>query len=79
MQALGQDTEEPLHTQEPHEGLLPALPDATGLHVPSLPPKLQASQEPPHAVLQQKPSTQVPLMHWADTVQAPPLGFWLVH
>ncbi len=54
------------------------LPEATGLQVPALPVTLQASQEPPHAVLQQKPSTQLPLMHWLAVVQLPPLGFWLV-
>jgi hypothetical protein len=54
------------------------LPEATGLHVPSWVATLHASQEPPQAVLQQKPSTQLPLMHWLAAVHVPPLGFWLV-
>jgi hypothetical protein len=37
---------------------------------------LQASQEPPHAVLQQTPSTQLPLPHWLAAVQEAPLAFW---
>ena len=35
----------------------------TGVHVPTLPVRLQASHEPPQAVLQQTPSTQLPLSH----------------
>jgi hypothetical protein len=51
------------------------LPDATGLQVPALPATLQASQEPPHAVLQHTPSTQLPLPHWLAALHVPPLVF----
>ena len=75
--ADGQEADEPLQTKVPHEGL-PELPAATGLHVPSLPARLHASHEAPHVELQQKPSTQLPLVHSEAAEHAPPLGFWLV-
>ncbi len=55
---------------------MPALPEATGLQVPTLPVTLQASQEPPQAVLQQTPSTHWPLPHWLAAVHVPPLVFF---
>ena len=55
------------------------LPAATGLHVPTLPATLQASQEPPHAVLQQTPSTQLPLPHWLAAEHVAPLVFFGAH
>ena len=42
----------------------PMCPRASGAHT---------SQLPPHAVVQQKPSTQKPLAHWLAPVQAAPL------
>jgi hypothetical protein len=40
---------------------------------------LQASQEPPQAVLQHTPSTQLPLPHWLAPVQVTPLVFFETH
>jgi hypothetical protein len=62
----------------PHEGE-PVLPDATGLQVPTLPATLQASQEPPHAVLQHTPSTQLPLPHWLEAEHVAPLVCFGTH
>ncbi len=50
-------------------------PEATRLHVPTLPAWLQESQAPPHAVLQQTPSTQLPLPHWLAAEQVAPFVF----
>jgi hypothetical protein len=49
---------------------VPVPPEATGLHVPTLPGRLQESQAPPQAVLQHTPSTQLPLPHWLLAEQA---------
>ena len=55
-----------------HDGL-PAEPAATTVQVPGV--ALQTSQPPAQAVLQQKPSTQLPLTHsWLRT-QTEPLIF----
>jgi hypothetical protein len=70
VQLVGHEADEPLQTYAPHEGL-PGLPVATGVHVPTLPVRLQASQAPLQAVLQQTPSTQLPLAHWLAEVQEP--------
>ena len=78
VQVLGQLAEEPLQTKAPHEGE-PALPATTGLHVPTLPATLQASHEPPQAVLQHTPSTHWPLPHWLVPVQVPPFVFFGTH
>jgi hypothetical protein len=78
VQVAPQLAEEPLHTYAPQEGL-PVLPEATGLQVPTLPVTLQASQAPPHAVLQQTPSTQLPLPHWLLAVQVVLLVFFGTH
>ena len=59
---VGQLADEPLQRNGAQVGL-PVLPEATGLHVPTLPVWLQESQEPLHAVLQHTPSTQLPLPH----------------
>ena len=49
----------------------------TAVQVPSLPVTSQASHCPSQAVLQQSPSTQLPLAHWLFDVQRPgPLAFW---
>ncbi len=75
MQALGHEAEEPLQTYGPQEGV-PALPATIGLHVPTIPVRLHASQAPLHAVLQQTPSTQLPLPHWLAALHtAPGLSF----
>ncbi len=74
--ADGQEAEPP-HTYGAQAGV-PVLPAAMGLHVPSLPATLHASQEAPQPELQQKPSTQLPLTHSEAEPQVPPLGFWLV-
>jgi hypothetical protein len=52
-------------------------------HVP-LGPTLRAAEQawhtPPHALLQQKPSMQLPLVHWLPVpVQAAPCAFFAVH
>jgi hypothetical protein len=75
VQAVGHEAEAPLHKKGAQVGL-PGEPAETGLHVPTLPVRLQASHEPPHAVLQQTPSTQLPLPHWLAAEQAVPLVFW---
>ncbi len=51
---------------------LPVEPSARGVHVPSEPDMLQASQEPAHVVLQQRPSLQLPLTHWFPAVHVWP-------
>ena len=48
------------------------LPAATGLHVPTLPATLHASQEPEQALLQHTPSTHWPLPHWLADEQVAP-------
>jgi hypothetical protein len=75
VQAEGHEADEPLHTYGAHEGV-PTLPADTGLHVPTLPARLQASHEPPQAVLQHTPSTQLPLPHSLAAVQVAPLAFF---
>jgi hypothetical protein len=72
--AVGQAAEEPVHTKGAQEGL-PAEPAETGEQVPTLPARSQASQAPPHAVLQQTPSTQLPEAQALAAEQAPPLVF----
>ena len=78
VQDVGQLADEPLHTYGEHEGL-PALPEATALHVPTLPVTLQASHAPPHAVLQHTPSTQLPLPHWLVAEHVAPLDILGTH
>jgi hypothetical protein len=68
-QVAPQLAEVPVHRYGPQVGL-PVLPVATGLHVPTLPATLQASQAPPHAELQHTPSTHWPLPHWLLAEQA---------
>ena len=52
----------PPHTYGAHEGA-PVAPAASARQVPRLPGRLQASQAPPHAVLQQYPSMHCPETH----------------
>ena len=47
-------------------------PVGTSVQVPSFPATLQARQVSPHGLLQQKPSTQYPLMHCKAAEQALP-------
>jgi hypothetical protein len=51
----------------------------TATQVPTEPETSQAWHWPPHAVLQQTPSTQLPLPHWFAAVQAPPFPILGVH
>ena len=55
------------------------LPEATGLHVPTLPAWLQESQAPVQAVLQHTPSTQLPLRHSLETVHVAGGDFFATH
>jgi hypothetical protein len=47
--------------------------------VPTLPVRLHASHAPLQAVLQQTPSTQLPLPHWLAAVHVPPLSSFSTH
>jgi hypothetical protein len=51
----------------------------TATQVPTEPETSQAWHWPPQAVLQQTPSTQLPLPHWFAAVQAPPFPILGVH
>jgi hypothetical protein len=62
-----------------HAARVPTGSPEAGEHVPALPVRLQASHWPRHAVLQQTPSTQLPLVHWLLVVQAAPLPSVLTH
>jgi hypothetical protein len=55
------------------------VPSPIGLQVPSLPGTAHERQLGHIADPQQNPSVQLPLRHWAATVQALPFGFMLVH
>ncbi len=72
VQALGQRGEVPLHTYGAQEGL-PALPEGMGLHVPTLPVRLQTSQLLSHAELQHTPSTQWLPRHCSARLQLAPV------
>ena len=49
-------------------------PAATFMHVPSYSVCAQVSQVPSQALLQQYPSTQNLLLHWAEQLHARPLS-----
>jgi hypothetical protein len=53
-----------------HEVREPCGAPLTATQVPTLPDTSQAWHWPPQLVLQQTPSTQFPLPHWFDAVQA---------
>ncbi len=72
VQDTGHDADEPPQTYGAHEGL-PVVPATRTAQVPTEPVTLHASQAPPHAVLQQTPSTQLPERHWLFAVHAGPL------
>jgi hypothetical protein len=57
----------------PQDGF-PALPAVRTAQVPTEPVTLHASQPPPHAVLQQTPSTQLPERHWLFEVHVGPFA-----
>ncbi len=51
------------------------MPAGTVVQVPNIPGTSHAwHAEVSHAELQQYPSTQLPLVHWVDVVQARPFG-----
>src|SRR4051812_8973929 len=54
--------------------VMSSWPAGVGLHMPSLPGTAQLWQTPPHAVLQQTPSTQLRLLHSSAATQAAPIG-----
>ena len=60
LQLTGQLAAEPLQTYGAHIGL-PNEPAGTLVHIPTAPGRLQASQAPLQAVLQQTPSTHWPV------------------
>ena len=72
VQPAGQAPESPPHTYAPHEGV-PAVPGGTGVQLPPLPVRLQASHAPSQAALQHTPSTQWLLPHCSARVQDSPL------
>src|SRR5262245_59547823 len=51
-----------------------SVPTSCGVHVPSLPERLQASQVASQAEVQQRPSVQKPLVHSFEAVQGSPSG-----
>ncbi len=58
------------------------MPLARIAHVPFVVPPLateHASHDPPHAVLQQNPSTQFPVAHWLLAVHAVPCVSFAAH
>jgi hypothetical protein len=66
----------------PHTGFVSVPRVVMSEHVP-LAPTLRAAEQawhtPLHAVLQQKPSTQLPALHWLSRVQADPCAFFSAH
>jgi hypothetical protein len=72
VQLVGQLLDVPLHTYGEQLGL-PVDPALMLVQVPSEPVMLQASQAPAQALLQQYPSTQLPLVHWLAVLQTAPL------
>jgi hypothetical protein len=77
-QPLGQLALAPLHKYGVQLGL-PLEPADTTVHAPRLPATLHASQLPPQAVLQQRPSTQLPLWHALAPLHAAPLVCFGLH
>jgi hypothetical protein len=74
-QLVGQDVPLPLHTKGAQVGV-PLDPAGLGLHVPTRPVTLQASQAPPQVLLQHTPSAHIPLVHSLAAEQAVPLFFF---
>jgi hypothetical protein len=75
MPVLSTQCPAPSHELDPVQalaGYVSCCAAGTLVQVPTLPLMLQAWQVPPHAELQQTPSTQLPLRHWLDVAQAVP-------
>jgi hypothetical protein len=73
-----------LHAPRPSQVLRPhspaeSVPAAVGVHPPTSPGTLQATQAPSQALLQQTPSTQKPLAQSVFTAQVRPLPFGPAH
>ena len=75
VQVAGHAFEPPPQTRGAQAGA-PAEPALRKVQVPTVPARLQASQAPPQAEVQQKPSTQLPLWQSVGRVQEPPIPFW---
>jgi hypothetical protein len=71
---MGQSASAPLQTTAPPQAGLPRSPLGAALQLPSLPARLQRSQLPLQAWLQQKPSAQNPEVHCALLPQAVPVA-----
>lgn len=69
---VGQSGPVPLQVKRPQLGFCPDVPAGTFLQVPTEPVRLQRSQPPSHALLQQTPSTQWPDEHWLSAKQPAP-------
>jgi hypothetical protein len=72
---LVQQALEPLHVEVPHS-LSGSVLLAYGVHVPTLPDTAHDWHVPPHALLQQTPSTHCPDAHSAPAAQDRPLAFF---
>jgi hypothetical protein len=72
-QLVGHAPARPLHRYGAHGGL-PADPAGTFVQVPSCPLRLHASHPPPQALSQQRPSAQLPLLHWLAAVHTAPIA-----
>ena len=66
------------HQLPPHSDA-GSVPPGMGVHPPSSPRRLQASQVPSHARLQHRPSTQKPEAQSAPSAQTAPLAFAPLH
>jgi hypothetical protein len=78
VQLVGHAAATPLHRYGAHGGL-PAPPMGTFVQVPSCPLRLHASHPPPQALSQQRPSAQLPLVHWPTLVQVAPFASFGTH
>jgi len=80
--SAGQVALAPVHcsaaSQGPPEALHTVAADCS-VQVPMLPVRLQASQAPLHAVVQQTPSTQLPEVHWVSLEQFVPFESFARH
>ena len=65
---------EPVHAERAMPLVFGWTVPLTGMHVPLLPRTSHAWHCPPHALLQQTPSTQLPEPHWLPAVHAWPLS-----
>src|SRR4051794_39754098 len=72
VQLTGQPPPTPSHRYTPQARFTGVVCSATGVQVPRLPGASQRSHPPPHAALQQKPSTQKPLVQSPATLHGAP-------